>query len=152
MKLVRVGHFRCDSVDQYTYLVAPDGKTDEEISDDVDSVVTEHTSKLREAEAERPPWGKDRITDFPDTLTIAECKKLKAEQDAAYKAWEERKRKRAATFGELMRSRGYLPLGAIDEPNCIYVEAYWGHNHGLGIDYSATETDYTPELPEDDIP
>ena len=143
MKLVRVGHYKCDSVDYYTYLLAPEDKTQEQIEEDVATATSNHLNALKTFEtASKPKYLQGLLREFSEDITIQEANRLLEENHLADNEYNKLRNQAGQSFMYWMRQIGYKDLSEAEDT--IEVEAYWGHNHGLSIDVSKTDTDYKP--------
>ena len=91
---------------------------------------------------EQPPyasWGMPSYDKFPDK-TVAEVKAVHDAAQAAYKAWQERKRTAQMDFGAHLRavSQGRIELFFERKPELAFV-LDWGHRHGQTTAYGETE-------------
>jgi hypothetical protein len=154
MKLVKVEHYRCGEIDGTSWLVAPDGKDGDAISDDIAAAEDEHMRVCKDVPGDRPPMPVYHLTGggcrWPKTMTIAE---IEAENDRRVKAqgeWEEAVRKRNGTFESLMRAKGYRELWELGDGEVDANTVDWGHNHGSRLAYGNSPKAYKPDSLEDD--
>lgn len=139
MKIIRVEHIRCDDIDGRSFFIVPEGKNDDEISDDVNSSMDEHIQAIKDfkksdAEIE---WLQDRVDSFPNDITIGQAKQL---IEKSRKDYDERKtREQLATndFTFFMEKRGYEHILYSEKIETFM--AYWGHYHGVSLQYSDDE-------------
>ena|SRR3990167_10835827 len=143
MKLIRVGHYRCDSVDEYTYIFSPDNKTTEDIENDINKVTDDYLSSLREFTLEKPMWPTTVLDRFNDELTVAEAKAQYKKELENFNNYQEEKGKIGRSFNDRMKDLGYKTLYEATEQEEF--TAFWGHNHGESINTSSTILDYEPK-------
>lgn len=146
MKLIHVVHNRCGEPQGSTYLIAPDDKTNDDIERDVKEVTKEHLERLKKEKSQRPEHFDTNLHRLPETMTIAEVKAKEKEYNEAEKIWDRERIARTQSFGQLMKERGYMPLGWLGEKEIPTFQANWGHSHGLsfGLDWSCSKTDFVP--------
>ena len=140
MRLARIDHIRCDEPSGTTFVWVEDSITDEEFQDTVDRVAKEYLVRVKEfmelkkpkSVSFQPNWDKLRDKNVGEVLDEHKAKKEK------YSAWEKEQRKARVTFaGLLTKEEGILSFWDM-EPG-ISAEAYWGHNHGLHIEFGETK-------------
>ena len=147
MKLVKIKHFRCDEIEGFTLLWAPDDKTEEDFANDVDGAVEEYLNvkKNYNANNPKPIYLTESFSLFPEVITIKEAKGLIEKSHREWDKWQDDKNKVSKDFIFYMRKRGYIDLGDADVEDTWVTTAYWGHNHGEKLDMSLT-VDYNRKL------
>ena len=141
MKLVKCSHYRCGEIDGTTYLMAPDGTTEEEFEKDAQESADWQIAAIQRwrgshEKPKQPSYPYPTLHDFPDSMTIAEARAIHEE---GKKQWEEYRRLEQETtkpFAEYMRTRGYLPLWEYEGEDMLTATVSWGHPHGLYIEMS----------------
>ena len=135
-RVVRFRHMRPHYMMRSTYLVPPTGRSGEEIRADVALCLAKYRQEHKEIEGLKPPkwYGREvQLSDFPDHLTIAEAKRLRAEW-ATTVAEIKRRADTRKTFGEWMGELGYRPLAELLENEIDGVDVLWDNNLQVLID------------------
>lgn len=134
--VIRVEHVQCGEYSGSDYLFAPEGKGEDWIRKQVHEVVDEMIAdarKLRELAPE--PTYHPEYAKFPDK-TVREVREA---HEVAREQWRQSKQEHGTlsrSFTIRMRERGFKLVG--DMP-AMEVQAYWGHNHGLELNYTKSE-------------
>jgi hypothetical protein len=139
-RVVRFVHDRCNEYDSTEYLFAPDGWSDEEIDEAVRAVRDEMISDAQAISSSplKPPWHAP-YKEHPDK-TVAEVDALHAKQHKAYDVWKKENERLTRSFSDRLRERGFLGLWEDESPayeSCVF----WGHHHGLDLNYGPPKRD-----------
>src|ERR1035438_8685586 len=96
-KIFKISHYRCAEWDNDTFIFGPEDKTLKQFQEDAEAAEREYLSVIDNYNENYKDMGytKFSITDFPDNLTIAECKKIN--QEITDKKEKMNKLKREAT-------------------------------------------------------
>jgi len=146
MRLVKVEHSRCDEYDGTEYFMAPNGWSEEAVAIQINQVMKEliaHAKVLKDGvpEVPNPPWHPE-FTKYPDK-TVQEVLDAHEEAKAAYNKWYAENKKLCASFEARMREVGFTGLWELEEGDDVQgfqeYHAYWGHNHGLDLNYKHLE-------------
>lgn len=146
MKTISIHHIRCGEWDASTYVLAPDDWDDNTINQKIQDAAKEYLVVLKQAKEDNPRPGNYYGPDWnsPKHLdkTVREVLAERTIEEEKIKKWEKRQRENRKQFSDFLADQGFTPLWKLDE-NLVF-EVDWGHNHGLFIDYSETETDGFP--------
>jgi hypothetical protein len=136
MKLVRIEHSRCNEYDGTEYMLAPDDWNEYTLEELIEETVNE---LIADAKAVKdPPFGEPRpfqpdYDKHPD-LKVSQVQALHATQKEEYKVWREENNHLERSFEERLTEKGFIPIWHQDA-DTIKVKTYWGHNHGLTLNY-----------------
>lgn len=134
MKLVKITHERCDEYDGIEYVLAPDGWWHDKVRDLVNNVIKEMLDDARQIkESPCKPSFNPVYQDYPD-MTVREVQTLHAAQTEQYNAWLEKNKLLTRSFEERLCDKGFISLSD-KNADLVSVKAYWGHNHGLDLNY-----------------
>jgi hypothetical protein len=139
-RLVRVQHDRCGEYDGTEYVLAPIDWDAERVRAEI-RVVVEETIADAKAIKEAPlnPPHHPPYAEHPDK-TVAAVQALHAAQRAAFSEWNKKNLHLSRSFVERMRERGFVALWDDEAETGAYTAgAYWGHNHGLKLNYQHSE-------------
>lgn len=140
MKLAKIAHYRCDSYDNSSYVLIPDDMTVEKLRELVElaSEKALEGEKLAKAEAPLYPDQNTLLRTLPKETTIAQIEAELEKRKKEYAEWDVKRVTSRRSFlswllevsgGDVVALRDY-DFGEFE------VECYWGHNHGLGPEYS----------------
>lgn len=148
MKLIKLSHERCSDFAATTYVFAPDEWDEDKIQDEITLAQEEYLRVLKVLNQDDPrpyPYVYNFtyfLKDCPDDMTIGEYRAEMERQNLANEEWEQKRSKRNHSFDSFLSQRGFIPLWDNDE--ITELDVYWGHNHGLGIQYGVDKTDTFP--------
>jgi hypothetical protein len=163
MKLARIEHWRCGEPISwkhgtgYTYVWVPIDMSEEELDALCEEAQksyldTEHEFK-KQAPVSPPGYGAIIAPNTPDTITVGELRAEYEERAKAYKAYNEHVDTSRKSFAwHLKKVSGGTIIEFWAEKPDLETKLSWGHNHGVTIDHSPTNTgDYPfPQAEEDD--
>lgn len=139
-RLVRITHDRCSEYDGTEYVLAP-GHWSEERVDEIIHFVREEMIRDAKIVKESPlaPRYQPPYAEHPG-LTVAEVQKLHEEQKVAFKQWKEENDHLTRSLQARLAERGFIQLHeAGEKEGTIKASIYWGHNHGLHLNYAHAE-------------
>lgn len=140
MRLARVDHIRCGEPSGTTLVWVEDTITDEQFQETVDRVAKAYLATVKEfmelkkpkQVSHQPNWEKLR------DRTVGEVLDEHKQAKEKYSAWEKEQSSARVTFAQMLqKEEGILSFWDV-EPG-ISAEAYWGHNHGLHLQYGETK-------------
>jgi hypothetical protein len=142
MKLARIEHSRCGEWTSSTYVWVDDGITDEQLQETVDRVAKEYLARVKEVMTTekpkaspygQPDWKAEKNLERPVKDVLAEHEKAQAEAHV----YAKKRQEAMQSFGTILAKEEGIESFWDREPD-ISVEADWGHNHGLTIEYGET--------------
>lgn len=147
MKLVTIKHEKCMEYIGITFVWAPDdwdqARIDLAAVEARDAYLT--ALKVAQEESAPPneyrPYGRAPFEKYPQS-TVERVQQMWDAKKAEYEVWETEQRSTRKRFASFLTDAGFT---SIYEHSDYEVEVDWGHNHGLGIDPSETETDTLPK-------
>lgn len=144
-KLVKIEHVRCGETEwgQYTYLIAPADKTQEQFEKDVDIASDNYLAakeKFKQLNS-KPKYRTSHLDQFDENLTIKEAKQIIKQEEYERDLWSKKEKEYSGDFSYYMQQLGYSYLSDFDEDEIMTTSVNWGHRHGEHIDYGITKTD-----------
>jgi hypothetical protein len=138
--LVRIEHSRCDEYDGTEYVLAPAGWDEARIHAEINTVEQE---MIADAQAlKEPPFGEPPFHppyEKHPQLTVREVQEQHTKLKADYKAWRDENKQMTRSFADRLRDRGFIGLWE-DEAEVLEHDCYWGHRHGLDLNYKHAVT------------
>lgn len=143
MKIGRINHQRCDDLVGSTFVWVPATWTDEDFADRVREARALYIADLSLEVTEAPPNDYDPFTPppferYPDRLVSAILEEW-AEKKKAYEIWRAEKVAASRPFMYYLEKQGMLSLDSFD--GVLEHDVYWGHRHGIKINYSLTKAE-----------
>lgn len=149
MKLARIEHYRCGEPmgwkngTGYTYVWVPDDYTPERLQEVVDQARQSYIDIEHEFKKNTPPpspsWGSVNVSNYPDTMSVAEIKLDVKKRDDAYKDYRDQCDIARKPFAwHLKKASGDVILEFHENKPTILADCDWGHNHGIELEHSPT--------------
>ena len=138
MKLVRVDHMRCGEWSATEYFAVFEKSIEDKVEQIVDDIVEEmikDAQKLKD-----PPFGAPpHFPPYDDNpnKTVHEVQEEHKRMKAEYAEWLRNQKEFNRSFAERADEKGLIPLYKVEEDELIQTRAYWGHQHGLKLNYGA---------------
>jgi hypothetical protein len=137
MRIVAIEHIRCSEHDKMTFLVVPEGMSEDDVLKAVGEAQDEYLKAVDAFKKMQEPLGYPvtnvlQIAD--ESLTVGEVKKRHAEHEAERKAYSAARFRQTAAFHDYLYKRGFLSIYE-SHADRIYAVADWGHRHGDHLDY-----------------
>jgi hypothetical protein len=135
-KIFKITHYRCGDYDNTTNILGPEDTTVEQFESDIIAAQKDYLEAIDDFDKNYKDIGypKNSINEFPDNLTIAECKKLNKESEEKRKEMQILKGKATGSFENYLCKRGYFYVWD-EKLEAIEMELDWGHKHGAQLKY-----------------
>jgi hypothetical protein len=146
MKLGIIDYVRCGEPEFMRTLVwLPDEMTPEQFEATIEEAKKEYLAFAEAFKNEPAPNGYREYSTPPyekhPSLTVAEVRRIHAENKAAWDAWNAERQKARKTFASYLVGRNGIEAFYEHLPEAFTVECDWGHRHGWKLDYGETKYD-----------
>lgn len=151
MRLIQIWHERCGDYEECTYRLVPDDWTDDEIHGRLIKAKDEYWAALTQAIKEQAPPNNWRshsnppYDKYPD-LTVKEVKEIWEKQKTEYKEWEKKDIPTRKRFEDFLDD-DFVEL--YDTPREDEFTVFWGHAHGIPLEYGEPYLAGGPPSPKD---